>query len=104
MAELAAEAKPLAGQGRPAQGEKTLDTKVYGKDSTCLTARIARDAPEVLAKMKAGDYPSVRAAAPDAGIVKKRITLLPTVEGFAATARKHLSPEDITTLTERLQG
>lgn len=39
-------------------------------DNEYLAARIARDAPEVHEKMKAGGYPSVRAAALDAGIVK----------------------------------
>ena len=48
------------------------DTKQrkYGETSAYLAARIARDAPEVHEKMKAGGYPSVRAAALEAGIVK----------------------------------
>jgi hypothetical protein len=35
------------------------------------TARIARDCPAVLEEMKAGKYPSVRAAAKAAGILKE---------------------------------
>jgi hypothetical protein len=40
-----------------------------------LTARIARDRPDILDRMKAGEYPSVRKAALEAGIVKPTITL-----------------------------
>ena len=42
-------------------------------DPEYLAARIARDRPDIQTKMKQGDYPSVRAAAVDAGIVKPRI-------------------------------
>ncbi len=41
------------------------------RDSEHLAARIARDAPAVHEAMKAGKYPSVRAAAKAAGIVKE---------------------------------
>ncbi len=34
----------------------------YGENAEYLTARIARDRPDILDHMKAGDYPSVRAA------------------------------------------
>jgi hypothetical protein len=42
----------------------------HGNDATYLTSRIARDAPEVLERMKAGEFKSARAAAIEAGIVK----------------------------------
>ena len=42
----------------------------HGNRSTYLAARIARDAPEVFEKMKAGAFKSVRAAAKAAGVVK----------------------------------
>jgi hypothetical protein len=45
------------------------------RDSSYLTARIARDCPEVLEKMKTGKYPSVRAAAKAAGILKEATRL-----------------------------
>jgi hypothetical protein len=41
-----------------------------GTSAAYLTARIGRDRPDILARMKAGDYKSVRAAAKEAGIVK----------------------------------
>lgn len=41
-----------------------------GTDPNYLTARIARDRPDILERMKAGEFKSVRAAAIEAGIVK----------------------------------
>jgi hypothetical protein len=41
-----------------------------GNHASYLTARIARDAPAVLQRMKAGEFKSVRAAALEAGIIK----------------------------------
>lgn len=55
--------------------------KQYGNSAKDLTARIARDNPEVLEGMKQGKYRSVRAAAIDAGIIdpdKTRRYQLPT--------------------------
>jgi hypothetical protein len=43
---------------------------VRGETSSSLTARIARDRPDILARMKAGEFKSVRAAAKEAGIVR----------------------------------
>lgn len=42
---------------------------IQGTSPEYLTARIARDRPDILERMKAGEYKSVRAAAIDAGIV-----------------------------------
>ena len=41
----------------------------YGNDLDYLTARIARDRPNILERMKAGEYKTVRQAAIDAGII-----------------------------------
>lgn len=52
-----------------------------GTDTEYLTARIARDRPDILDRMKAGEYRSVRSAAIDAGIIdpdKVRRYQLPT--------------------------
>ncbi len=46
-----------------------------GENSEYLTARIARDNPEILERMKAGEFPSVRAAALEAGIVQRRVSV-----------------------------
>lgn len=42
-----------------------------GNTAPYLSARIARDRPDILEKMKKGEYKSVRAAAKDAGIVRE---------------------------------
>jgi hypothetical protein len=42
---------------------------IQGTSPEYLTARIARDRPDILERMKAGEYKSVRSAAIDAGIV-----------------------------------
>lgn len=88
---LAENAKPLAepeignGKAGPGRGNKTdNDCNAFlaqGNSSDYLTARIARDNPEVLEGMKQGKYRSVRAAAIDAGIIdpdKTRRYQLPT--------------------------
>jgi hypothetical protein len=46
-----------------------------GNKADYLTARIARDRPDVLERMKAGEFPSVRQAAIAAGIVKVKSPL-----------------------------
>ena len=61
------------GMAGPGRGNKTDDNyNVFsgnGTDSEYLTARIARDRPDILERMKAGEYRSVRSAAIDAGII-----------------------------------
>ena len=41
----------------------------YGNSTDYLVARIARDRPDILARMKLGEYDSARKAARDAGII-----------------------------------
>lgn len=93
IAEAAARAKPLATQGRPEINNKLDNCQVYspsdsgGNDPEYLTARIARDRPDILERMKAGEYKSVRSAAIDAGIIdpdKTRRYSLPTDPTAAA--------------------
>ncbi len=70
-AERAKEAKPAGKTGRPPslpKGTNPVPLSKGGNDR--LTARIARDRPDVLERMKAGEFRSVRAAAIEAGIVK----------------------------------
>ena len=84
----AMEAEPVARQGRPEQNKLdncqvlSAENMGGGNSAEYLTARIARDRPDVLDDMKAGKYRSVRAAAIDAGIVKpvKRFSLPDTPE------------------------
>lgn len=73
--------KELNGHGgsrKQAQGNNhNLDKR--GDSADYLTARIARDRPDILDGMKTGKYRSVRAAAIDAGIVEpKQRYQLPT--------------------------
>jgi hypothetical protein len=82
-------ALPLADPGRPSETDKdNVSTSVGGakRDADHLTARIARDRPDVLERMKAGVVPSVRLAALEAGIVRRTITI--PLEP-AAAARTH---------------
>ena len=87
VAAVAEAAKPLPSHGAIGNGRKSRDYNynLYSDDSRSrvegqapdnqgtspeyLTARIARDRPDILEKMKAGEYSSVRSAAIDAGIV-----------------------------------
>ena len=69
----AEEAKPLAGHGEIGNGrEGRVDVvnSTGGNGADYLTARIARDRPDILERMKAGEFKSVRRAAIEAGIVK----------------------------------
>lgn len=64
----------LDGPGPATQEEKAANDKQLitsrGPTADYLTARIARDRPDVLERMKAGEFPSVRQAGIAAGIVK----------------------------------
>jgi hypothetical protein len=68
-----------------------------GTDPEYLMARLARDYPEVVEQVKAGEFPSVRAAAVAAGIVKPRLqfTVGPstTPQAFAGALFERLEPE-----------
>ncbi len=84
VAEIAENAKPLnSDSGRP-KNDNDSNQNHYprgGENADYLTARIARDNPEILEGMKQGKYRSVRAAAIDAGIIdpdKTRRHQLPT--------------------------
>jgi len=79
---LAESAKPLNDNGKHNTYSNQNSTPLRGgENSDYLTARIARDNPEILEGMKQGKYRSVRAAAIDAGIIdpdKTRRHQLPT--------------------------
>ncbi len=84
VAEIAANIEPLNANGgnRKHQFDNCqTDVREGGNSNDYLTARIARDNPEILEGMKQGKYRSVRAAAIDAGIIdpdKTRRHQLPT--------------------------
>jgi len=74
-----------------------------GTSADYLTARIARDRPDILERMKAGEYPSVRRAAIDAGIVKATVTHAISPSAFARAARKYLTDDQIDQMFEMLK-
>jgi hypothetical protein len=67
-----------------------------------LTARIARDHPEILERMKAGEFPSVRKAALEAGIVRPTIALPLEPEAAVRLIVKHFKGEALDTLIHGL--
>lgn len=70
-----AETHPLPEHGEIGGGHSRVDSvnSAKGGNSTdYLARRIARDRPDILERMKSGQYKSVRAAAKDAGIVREK--------------------------------
>jgi hypothetical protein len=70
LAAKAEETPPLAVAGRPTNYDNVIISDAQGNSATYLSRRIARDRPDILQRMKDGEFPSVRAAAIEAGIVK----------------------------------
>lgn len=74
-----------------------------GTSAEYLTRRIVRDHPEIAERMKAGEYKSVRAAALDAGIAPRTLTIrLDAPASVARSLRKHMSEENFTDLIRLL--
>lgn len=84
------------GQGRN-RGDNITSIK-RGTDPSYLSRRIARDRPDVLQRMKDGEFRSVNAAAIEAGIVK-----VPTPLEVAKKAYAKLGKADRKAFTEWLQ-
>ena len=91
----------------PKNGKEPAAGQVpYGSNSTdYLTARIARDHPEIFTRMKNGEFDSVAAAAREAGIYKERtksVGLIKDVDRVADNIRKHYTPEQVKALKDAL--
>jgi hypothetical protein len=87
VAEMAKAAQPLLKHGRPEKDKGVDNTFVRGStNADYLTRRIARDRPDILARMKAGEFPSVRAAAIEAGIVKRDTPLVKLTRAWNAAS------------------
>lgn len=87
------------------QHQEFTRTKRGSSHADYLTARIARDRPDVWERMKAGEFTSVAAAAREAGIpykVPKRISVTDPAT-VAKALRKAFSPEDLQALISELQ-
>ena len=72
---MAATAQPLQpAENHPGPGrgytKKPHEKAKAGNRSEYLVARMARDRPDILERMKAGEFASVREAAREAGIIK----------------------------------
>ena len=72
MAETAQPLQPAENHPGPGRGhaKKPHEKAKAGNRSDYLVARIARDRPDILERMKAGEFASVREAAREAGIIK----------------------------------
>lgn len=80
LAEAAAQAQPLAHHGeigngradesRLANGQSKPAEQLSSNSQERILRRLARDAPEILERVKAGEFRSARAAAIEAGIIR----------------------------------
>lgn len=72
----------------------------HGDRADYLTRRIARDHPDILERMKAGHYRSVRQAALEAGIVKP-VVQVPAEPARAARALlRHFNADELREIVE----
>ena len=82
---------------------RVSDGTGWGTDPGYLARRIARDHPDIFKRMAAGDFPSVRAAALEAGIIHPTATVRTDDPTSAArTLRKHMTPEQCAELARLL--
>lgn len=73
-----------------AKNQPVVNRLIYGStNADYLTARIARDRPDILQRMKAGEFPSVRKAAIEAGIVKPTIAVQLDPEAAGRILARH---------------
>jgi hypothetical protein len=107
VADSALEAKAIAKNGEVGNGRSRCSdtTATFGRGADYLTARIKRDRPDILERMKAGEFSSVRQAAKEAGIVRERISIaLDPVNPvkIAETLFRHFSLREAEAARDRL--
>lgn len=81
--------------------------RVMGRGSNSadyLTARIQRDRPDILRRMQAGEFRSVRQAALEAGLVKRTWSAPEDPRALARAIRRRLSDEELDVLLEALES
>ena len=101
-------ARPLLKHGGPSKKKNRPSyTKVgYGGSIDKISARLARDYPEIWERMKRGEFASAADAAREAGLKvdqPKSIRLHTDVNRVAANIKKHYTPEQVTALIEVLK-
>ena len=114
LANAAAKAQPLAQHGEigNGRGDESRVADSHSKSASQLSSdsqerilrRLARDAPEILDRVKAGEFKSARAAAIEAGIIRPvpTVRLVDDPHKVAATIRRHLSQQQVIELVEAL--
>jgi hypothetical protein len=63
--------------------------KAYGNNTDYLLGKLKRDHPEIVQRLEAGEFRSVRQAALEAGIVKPKYQIEPTVQGVIEFIDRH---------------
>jgi hypothetical protein len=89
-------AKPISQHGgsRVNKQADNISSTQHGTEPKYLTARIARDRPDILERMKAGEYTSVRQAALDAGIIKLQSSFpIHDMNKLAAALKRRLTTD-----------
>lgn len=104
IAGAAAQAQPLAQHGGNRSEQQGSDTTLKDRGQAYLLRRLARDAPEILDRVKAGEFKSARAAAIEAGIIRPvpTVRLVDDPAKVAKMIQKHWRKDQITNLIEAL--
>ncbi|WP_461557183.1 hypothetical protein [Synechococcus sp.] len=107
-AEVEAALGSHGGDRRSAQAKQDQPDNIslkYGTDATYLLRRLARDAPDVLERVKTGEIKSARAAAIEAGIIKPvpTVRLVADMAVVAGKLRQHLTQQQLIELFDRLE-
>jgi hypothetical protein len=111
--EADAEARQILGHGgdrkslRFQGNNSNLEPLDRGNHSEYLAARLKRDRPDIHARLAAGEFRSVRAAAIEAGIVTPRPRLsipLDDLDAAGALLRRRLAPAQLIQLIDALKG
>jgi hypothetical protein len=90
-------------EARRDDGKTTTAVTGSGQLRGYLLARLARDRPDLLARIAAGEIRSAQAAARLAGWATRFITCRQTAQSFAAQALKYLPAEEVARLIAYLQ-
>ena len=88
--------------GRGNKKDSTQDTSFSRTSSSHLARRIAAERPDILKRMKAGEFPSVKAAAREAGIIQPSFECPADPVKAAARLRKRFTGEALEILLREL--